>query len=106
MNTTSEPTPPFGSIRKAAMAVYKAPFKYNHGYIYDSQNLMVADDGGYGDDNSVSGAVASHVRGWGRLGYLPDGDKLQDEIGQMMADALNLYYEQQIKESALEKDAG
>jgi hypothetical protein len=81
-----EPLPPFGSKRKAAMAVYTPPFKYLHGYIYDSQNNMVADADG------VDGAVAARVRGWGRLGYMPNGAELQDEIGQMMADALNALY--------------
>lgn len=92
---TQEPQPPFGSIRKAAMAVYKPPFIYQYGYIYDSQNLMVADNGGLGkEDPGVKGAVAARVRGWGRLGYLPNGAELQDEIGQMMADALNALYTQ------------
>lgn len=86
----AEPTPPFGSKRKAAMAVYTPPFKYLHGYIYDSQNLMVADDGDM--KFGVEGAVASRVRGWGRFGYMPNGAELQDEIGQMMADALNALY--------------
>ena len=78
--------PPYGSKRAAAMAVYTPPFKYKYGYIYDSQNLMVADNDG------VEGAVAARVRGWGRLGYLPNGAELQDEIGQMMADALTALY--------------
>jgi len=87
------PPPPFGSKRKAAMAVYTPPFTYKYGYIYDSQNLMVADKGCLGEDElGVKGAVAARVRGWGRLGYLPNGAELQDEIGQMMADALNQLY--------------
>jgi len=79
--------PPYGSKREAAKAVYTPPFKYMRGYIFDSQSLMVA------DDDQVEGAVASRVRGWGRLGYLPNGAELQDEIGQMMADALNALYQ-------------
>ena len=78
--------PPYGTKRKAAMAVYTPPFKFQRGYIFDSQQLMVA------DDDNVDGAVAARVRGWGRLSYLPNGAELQDEIGQMMADALNAYY--------------
>ena len=87
-----QPTPPFGDKRKAAMAVYTPPFTYRRGYIFDSQNLMVADKGEIDDDQSVKGAVASRVRGWGKLGYLPNGAELQDEIGQMMADSLNALY--------------
>ena len=84
--------PPFGDKRKAAMAVYAPPFTYLHGYIYDSQNLMVADGGSVGDPPSVKGAVAARVRGWGRLGYSLNGAELQDEIGQMMVDSLNALY--------------
>ncbi len=87
-----EPVPPFGSKRVAAMAVYTPPFKYEHGYIFDSQRLMVADNGPICNGPSVKGAVASRVRGWGLLGYLPNGAELQDEIGRMMADALNQLY--------------
>ena len=90
----TDKAPPYGSKRAAAMAVYTPPFKYKYGYIYDSQNLMVADNGGIGkDEQGVEGAVAARVRGWGRLGYLPNGAELQDEIGHMMADALNKLYE-------------
>lgn len=88
MNTKDQAiAPPYGSKREAAKAVYTPPFKYMRGYIFDSQSLMVA------DDDQVEGAVASRVRGWGRLGYLPNGAELQDEIGQMMADALNALYQ-------------
>lgn len=85
-----EQQPPFDSKRKEAMVVYTPPFKYLHGYIYDSQNLMVADDGDA--KFGVEGAVVARVRGWGRFGYMPNGAELQDEIGQMMADALNAFY--------------
>lgn len=94
-----EPPPPFGSKRKAAMAVYTPPFKYVRGYIYDSQNLMVA------DDDKVEDAVASRVRGWGRLSYLPNGAELQDEIGQMIADALTAYYAAPVQQSQDALDA-
>ena len=79
--------PPYGSKREAAKAVYTPPFKFQRGYIFDSQQSMVA------DDDQVRGAVASRVRGWGKLSYLPNGAELQDEIGQMMADALNALYQ-------------
>jgi len=85
-------TPPYGSRRKAAMAVYTPPFKFMYGYIYDSGNRMVADNGEINGEQSVEGAVAARVRGWGRIGYMPNAKQLQDEIGQMMADALNAFY--------------
>ena len=64
-----------------------------HGYIFDSQRHMVADNGPICDGPSVEGAVASRVRGWGRIGYMPNAAELQDEVGQMMADALNALYQ-------------
>lgn len=81
-------------LRKVAMAVYTPPFKYHHGYIFDSNNNMVADQGGLGpnDDNTVEAAVAVRVHGWGKLPYMEQGDNLQDEIGCMIADALTVYY--------------
>jgi len=85
-------TPPFGSKRAAAMAIYTPPFKFQYGYIYDSQNRMVADNGPICDGPNVEGAVAARVRGWGRIGYMPNAAELQDEVGQMMVDALNAYY--------------
>jgi len=98
MKTISEATeklPPFGSKRAAAMAIYTPPFKYLHGYIYDSKKNMVADQGGFTGPNTVECAVAAQVRGWGRIGYMPNSAELQDEVGQMMADALNALYESQ-----------
>jgi len=88
----SEATPPFGTKRKAAMAIYTPPFRFQYGYIYDSQNHMVADQGGCGDTNTVEGAVALQIRGWGRIGYMPNAAALQDEVGAMVVDALNAYY--------------
>lgn len=78
--------PPYGSRRAAAMAVYAPPFEYHKGYIWDSNKRMVADDDG------TEGAVAARIRGWGRLQYMPNAAELQDEIGAMVADALNKLY--------------
>lgn len=83
--------PPYGSKRAAAMAIYTPPFKYLYGYIYDSQHNMVS------DDQNVDGAVAARVRGWGRISYMPNAAELQDEVGQMIADALNALYEKEPK---------
>lgn len=85
--------PPYGSKRAAAMAIYTPPFTYQHGYIFDSQRHMVADNGPICDGPSVEGAVVSRVRGWGRIGYMPNAAELQDEVGKMMADALNALYQ-------------
>lgn len=82
--------PPFGTKRKAAMAIYKPPFKFYRGYIHDSAGHMVADQDGL--DGEVEKSVVARVRGWGRIGYMPNPEELQDEVGQMMADALTAYY--------------
>jgi len=47
---------------------------------------MVADDGGSQDS-------LSRVRGWGKLGKLPNGAEVQDAIGEIIAEALNQYFE-------------
>lgn len=74
--------------RKAAMELYKPPFRHIRGYIYDSANHMVADM-----DSEVRASVIARVRGWGRIGYMRDAAVLQDEVGDMIADALSAYYE-------------
>lgn len=84
--------PPFGTKRKAAMAIYTPPFVFIHGYVYDSKNNMVADQGGFGDKDTVERAVALQIRGWGRIGYMPNAQELQNEVGAMCVDALNAYY--------------
>lgn len=85
---TGEPTttPPCGSKRKAALDLYRAPFKFEHGYIFDADYHMVA------DDDDVESHVAARVRGWGRIGGLPDAAELQDEVGRVIADALTAYW--------------
>ena len=79
-------------MRKAALALYKPPFHYKHGYVFDSEQRMVSDDG----DSLDKKNFAARVRGWGRISYLPEPEKLQDEVGHMMADALNEYYRNQL----------
>jgi hypothetical protein len=83
--------PPFGSIRNAAMAIYRPPFRFVNGYVYDNQNHVVADHDNI-SEKLVTGSVCARVRGWGRIGYMPNAAKLQDEVGALIADALNEYY--------------
>ena len=87
-----EPTPPFGSKRAAALALYKPPFKFSMGYIYDGGSRMVADQDGFGEDSKVFESVAARVRGWGRIGYMPDAEQLQDEVGAVIAEALTEFW--------------
>lgn len=44
-------------LRAAALALYKPPFRYECGYIWDANNEMVADD-----DRD---AFVARIRGWG-----------------------------------------
>lgn len=79
-------SPPFESKRAAALALYSPPFKFFRGYIYDSTDKMVS------DDNEVTSHIAQRVRGWGKIGYLPNAAELQDEVGCVIAEALTAYW--------------
>jgi hypothetical protein len=73
-----------------ALDLYSPPFRYEHGFIWDAKNLMVADDEGQD--------IALRIRGWGHISYLPDPEKLQDEVGELMAQALTEFWERQSNE--------
>ena len=86
------------NITDQALSLYTPPFKYIHGYIYDSADQMVADYSG-GSDEEVeadeSGNLALRVRGWGRINYLKtehDNGDIQDEVGNILAKALTEYW--------------
>lgn len=80
-------------IRKVAFDLYTPPFRAEHGYIRDANDQIVADDGAAGE---MAGLIASRIRGWGRIQYMdnPKGraEKLQDEVSNIVADALNAYW--------------
>ena len=83
---------PLTPIRAAAFGLYTPPFRHEHGYIRDSNHQMVADDAG----DTMVGVIAARIRGWGRIQYMdnPEGraGALQDEVAEMVADALNRYW--------------
>ena len=94
---------PHGTQRCAAMALYSPPFRFENGYVFDSEHNMVADDGDGADaSKSIAGAVAARVRGWGRISKSDNAEALQDEVGRIMAEALNEFYvsRQLIRETA------
>jgi len=78
-------------LRERAFDLYRGPFRYEHGYIWDKDNEMVADD-------HVEGAVpALQVRGWGRLRYFADSAALHDAVGALMAEALTAYWKSEFQ---------
>lgn len=78
-------------LLNAALNLYEPPFTFHCGYIHDSKGRM------FSDDDSVPEGIISRVRGWGRLGYLRDGpfkpEQLQDQVGEIIAMALNEFWE-------------
>ncbi len=70
-------------IRTRALKLYRPPFRHEHGYIFDSNNKMVADRANLNE-------IFLRVRGWGLIGYLPDPDQLQDAVDGLLKEALHV----------------
>jgi hypothetical protein len=85
------------TIREDALKLYKPPFRFEYGYIYDSRNNTVADQGSINESDTTKKMIVAQVRGWGRIGYMPNAEALQDEVGAILVDALNAYYAKEIK---------
>lgn len=68
----------------AALELYKPPFRFDRGYIFDADSRMVYDNEGVD--------TMGRVRGWGRIQYLPNPEALQDKVGEMIAEALNDFW--------------
>lgn len=83
---------PLTDIRKAALDLYTPPFRHEYGYIRDANHQMVADDA----SSEATGLIAARIRGWGRIQYMdkPEmrANALQDEVAEMVAEALNAYW--------------
>lgn len=67
-------------LRQRVLELYKPPFQFIHGYIQDADHRMVADQ--------HDGPDSLRVRGWGRISYMDNPEKLQDAVGTMIAEAL------------------
>ena len=72
------------SDKEKAFALYRPPFSFRHGYIYDADNNMVSDQ----HESSVC-----RVRGWGRISYMENPEQLQDAVGEHIAKALTEYWQ-------------
>lgn len=77
-------------LYRTAFSLYRPPFRFEHGYIFDNDNCMVADQ----DDACITtvGKKIAQVRGWGRISYMIDPENLQDIVGQLIAQALTEYW--------------
>jgi len=71
-------------LSRVALLLYDAPFTFKHGYIYDANNSVVADDAGQ--------SALLRIRGWGRISYMPNPEELQDTVGHLIALALTEYW--------------
>ena len=75
-------------LRAKALALYKPPFNFECGYIFDADNHMVADEA-----NAEAMVNALRIRGWGRISYMENPAALQDMAGELIAEALTEYWE-------------
>lgn len=82
-------------LKQRALALYKPPFHRVHGYIFDADHRMVADDAAAKNEDA-----ALRVRGWGRIQYLEDAEALQDAAGDMIAEALTEYWQRRAQPEA------
>jgi len=86
-------------LAQTAMSLYTPPFKYDYGYIFDSNGETVADNSCENDEvveAEKEGNLALRVRGWGRIQYLKtehDNGDVQDAVGNAIAKALTEYWE-------------
>jgi hypothetical protein len=76
-------------IRKKVFELYKPPFSFNCGYIFDSDGAMVADE-----TRSMLAHIShvARIRGWGRIGRMDDAEKIQDMAGEIVAEALTEFW--------------
>ncbi len=85
---SQEETP---SLFQRAIELYTPPFKFDQfGYINDAVSNVVADD--HTEDAPGEVKPPLRVRGWGRMCYLPDPEQLQDQVGELIAQALNEFW--------------
>ncbi|MBZ7331007.1 hypothetical protein FMJ13_03695 [Klebsiella michiganensis] len=74
-------------LRNKSIGLYTPPFRFEHGYIWDTKGQMVADNHVDGED------AALRVRGWGRISYMENPEALQDEVGNVIALAMTEFWE-------------
>jgi hypothetical protein len=75
-------------LRDRALRLYRPPFRREHGHVFDSCNDVVVDQ------------TVLRVRGWGKIGHLPDPEALQDAAGDLIAEALTVFWEGELSRMA------
>jgi len=85
--TTEDQSQPLDRITIEALRLYRPPFRCEHGYIWDANNEMVADDEGRD--------TVLRIRGWGRIGYQPNPEQLQDKVGKLIARAMTEFWKRE-----------
>src|SRR3546814_6197318 len=78
-------------VVRDALALYEPPFTFDHGYIYDAKARMVMDAHRRTNEAGHT-SIEMRVRGWGRIGYMPNGAALQDAVGVQIAEALTSHW--------------
>ena len=91
------PAQPVSELRARAISLYKPPFKFDFGYIWDADGQMVADQK-LNEDGKIL-----RVRGWGRISYLENPEALQDEVGEIIAIALSDYWNRNIEAAPVQE---
>lgn len=84
------------AAQETAVKLYKPPFRYDGGYIFDALGNMFSDSGG----DEVAAGIAARIRGWGRLQYVEDEftpAELQDTVGELVAFSLTKFWEDNAK---------
>lgn len=76
------------TISDRALDLYKPPFRYEGGYIWDAESNMVADD--------IAENAILRVCGRRRISYLKNPEQLQDAVGKHIAKALTQYWEAEV----------
>ena len=72
-------------LLSAALDLYKSPFKYHCTYIHDANSQMIMNV----DERQETELI---LRGWGRIGYMKNAEKLHDAVGEHIATALTDYW--------------
>ena len=84
MSKADEASPVEGDVIRAALELYKPPFRFDSGYILDADGRVAYDNEGMD--------TMGRVRGWGRIQYLPNPEALQDKVGEMIAEAMTDFW--------------